>query len=49
MQATITITFLALCISAPWISRKWGMMGGWVWFITSLVFLFSVLLFLGDV
>ena len=36
MQATITITFLALCLSAPWISRKWGTRGGWVWFIISL-------------
>ncbi len=49
MQTAIVIIFLALCISAPWIARKWGDRGGLAWFIVSLGFLVSVVFILGDV
>jgi hypothetical protein len=49
MQVAIIVIFLALCISAPWISRKWGPRGEWAWFIISVSFLFSTILILGDV
>ena len=49
MQTAIVVIYLAICISAPWIARKWGAKGSWAWFITAIGFLVSTILILGDV
>jgi len=49
MKIMVITTYLALCISAPWIARKWGGKGSWVWFFSAVGFLVSTLVFLGDV
>jgi hypothetical protein len=43
--ATVAV-FTILCISAPWISRKWGWRGNIAWGIAALAFIISALLFL---
>lgn len=49
MQAAIVVIFLALCISAPWISRKWGPRGEWAWGLTSITFLVAAVWVLSNV
>ncbi|MBN1313296.1 MAG: hypothetical protein JXB30_17945 [Anaerolineae bacterium] len=46
METAVTIIFFALIISAPWINRKWGNKGGWVWAIISMAFLITVIVFM---
>jgi len=49
MEAAVVIIYLALCISAPWIARKWGAKGSWGWFLITIGFLVSTVMILGDV
>jgi hypothetical protein len=43
MQVAVAVIFIGLCIIAPWVARKWKW-GGFVWSITTLSFLVSVVL-----
>lgn len=38
--------FIFLCLSAPWISRRWGLKGEMAWGTVAFVFLVSCILFL---
>jgi len=49
MKTAIFTIYLGLCISVPWIARKWGEKGSWVWFLTTIGFLVSTVMILGDV
>lgn len=49
MKTAVVIIYLTLCISAPWIARKWGRKGSWAWFLTAVGFLVSTVMVLGDV
>lgn len=46
MQIGISVAYVVLCISAPWVARKWGWRGGMAWGMVTLGFLFSVILVL---
>lgn len=46
MQIATIVFFLALIISAPWISRKWGAKGEWAWGIIAMAFLVTAILVL---
>lgn len=46
MQTATGVVFALLCISAPWISRKWGWRGGIAWGIATLAFIISIILIL---
>lgn len=46
MDIAVIVIFIALMISAPWISRKWGAKGEWTWGIIVMAFLVSVVLLL---
>jgi hypothetical protein len=45
MQIAVIIVFLALCISAPWIARKWRW-GGLVWALSSVTIMLVAILLL---
>ena len=34
--------FIVLCVGAPWISRRWGWLGGLAWAIAALVFIIAI-------
>lgn len=42
METGIAIFFLALCVSAPWIARRWRF-GGIAWGIISALFLLGTI------
>ena len=44
MKTLISISFVGLITSAPWVSRKWGAIGEWTWGIIVMVFLILVIL-----
>jgi hypothetical protein len=46
MPYAAVTTFIMLCISAPWIARKWGWRGITGWVLAALVFIISALLML---
>lgn len=46
MQIAVATYFLALCISAPWVSRKWGLRGAFAWGIIGLWSLAAYILFI---
>lgn len=43
MENAFIVVFIALVISAPWISQKWDKYGAFVWFIISAVVMTSAL------
>ncbi|MCJ7734833.1 MAG: hypothetical protein MUP11_09820 [Anaerolineales bacterium] len=43
MESVFTVVFIALVISAPWVSRKWDKYGALAWFIISVVVMTSAL------
>jgi hypothetical protein len=45
MRVAVVIIFIALCIYAPWIARKWRW-GGIAWSVVTLSFLVSAVLML---
>lgn len=47
MQAFFVIIFLALSISAPWIFKKWGQRGEWIWGFTTMAFLLAAIWIFG--
>ena len=46
MQIVTIVIFILLCISAPWVSRKWGWRGALAWGIITLAFLITAILLL---
>lgn len=46
MPFAVITTFIALCISAPWISRSWGWRGEIAWAIATFVFAITAILLL---
>ena len=46
MQNAIALIFLALMISAPWVSRKWGAKGELIWGMIAMVFLITIIMVL---
>ena len=48
MQAIFIVLFVALCVSAPRISRKWGARGEWAWGIATMAFLVAAIFILGN-
>ncbi|HEX6270299.1 MAG TPA: hypothetical protein VFZ43_08700 [Anaerolineales bacterium] len=46
MRIATGIIFILFCISAPWISRRWGWRGEIAWGIAALAFIVSVILML---
>jgi hypothetical protein len=46
MQTATAIIFLLLIVTAPWISRKWGVKGELIWGMIAMAFLVTVILVL---
>ena len=44
MQIATSVVFVLLCVSAPWVSRRWGLRGGLAWGLAVLVFVITSIL-----